>query len=103
MVHGIAHVTGGGLEENIARILPSEMSVKIDRSAWEIPEVFQWLQQLGEVDEAEMFRVFNMGIGMTLIVSSYYADSICRTIEHTGFSCRVIGSVTEGDGKVVVA
>ncbi len=76
VVHGIAHITGGGLFENLARILPVGVGVTIDRGSWTIPPVFNWLQQLGDVDADEMYRVFNMGVGLVLVVSPFYAESI---------------------------
>ena len=76
VVHGIAHITGGGLHENLARIVPEGVQVVIDRGSWPMPPVFTWLQRLGEVEQAEMDQVFNMGIGMVLVVSPFYADSI---------------------------
>jgi phosphoribosylformylglycinamidine cyclo-ligase len=100
VVHGIAHITGGGLHENVERILPDNVQVRIRKDAWTIPPVFAWLQQLGEVDEDEMFRVFNMGIGLTMIVSPYFADSICRMWQADGHDCVPIGHVAEGTGGV---
>jgi phosphoribosylformylglycinamidine cyclo-ligase len=73
IVHGIAHITGGGLIDNPPRILPEGCSLKIERN-WEIPPVFSWLQSVGKIPDAEMFRVFNMGIGLVLIVAEYYAE-----------------------------
>ncbi len=102
VVHGIAHITGGGLAENIERILPANVQIEIDASRWERPPIFDWLQKLGNVDIDEMFRVFNMGIGLALIVSPYYADSIRRMIEQHGFRTRLIGNATAGDKSVVV-
>lgn len=93
VVHGIAHITGGGLEENIERITPAGIEIDIDGKSWERPPVFQWLQKLGNVDTEEMYRVFNMGLGLALIVSPYYADSIQRTLEQNGHPSWVIGSV----------
>jgi len=93
VVHGIAHITGGGLAENMERILPPGISVEIDMKTWKVPPVFQWLQKLGNVDHDEMFRVFNMGIGLTLIVSSYYADSVVRMLNESGHESMVIGKV----------
>ncbi len=84
VVHGIAHITGGGLHENLARILPPGVGVTIDRGSWPVPPVFTWLQQLGEVDDAEMFRVFNMGIGLVLVVSPFYAESIQQQFAKSG-------------------
>ena len=96
VVHGIAHITGGGLEENVGRILPPGIQVNIDTNAWEIPPVFRWLQQAGGVDSAEMFRVFNMGIGLVLIVSPYYAEPIRRTLSQIGLANWIIGDVSTG-------
>ena len=84
VVHGIAHITGGGLHENLARILPPGVGVTIDRGSWPVPPVFTWLQQLGDVDDAEMYRVFNMGVGLVLVVSPYYAESIQQQLANCG-------------------
>lgn len=92
VVHGIAHITGGGLEENIERILPPGIGIEIENGSWPIPPVFEWLQKSGNVDTAEMFRVFNMGIGMALIVSPFYADRIRRSLDQIGLENWVIGS-----------
>ncbi|MDR0609623.1 MAG: phosphoribosylformylglycinamidine cyclo-ligase [Planctomycetaceae bacterium] len=79
-IHGIAHITGGGLKENVQRILPNGMKLQIN-PCWEIPPVFSWLQQLGNVDAHEMNRVFNMGIGLVLVVRSDLAETIQKSIE----------------------
>ncbi|GAB4148708.1 MAG: phosphoribosylformylglycinamidine cyclo-ligase [Planctomycetaceae bacterium] len=79
-VTGIAHITGGGLQENIDRVLPEGCRAKIDRSSWEVPAEFQWLQRLGDVETEEMFRVFNMGIGLVLVVRAETAEQIAATI-----------------------
>ncbi|MDG1875583.1 MAG: phosphoribosylformylglycinamidine cyclo-ligase [Mariniblastus sp.] len=100
VVHGIAHITGGGLEENIERITPEGMEIDIDANSWERPPVFDWLQKLGKVETEEMYRVFNMGLGLALIVSPYYADSICRMLEQHGHRSWVIGSVKSGTKRV---
>ncbi len=76
VVHGIAHITGGGLRENLERILPEGIQVVIERGSWPVPPVFTWLQRLGEVEQAEMDQVFNMGIGLVLVVAPFYAESI---------------------------
>ncbi len=93
VVHGLAHITGGGLEENLARILPPGCSVEIDPDSWPVPPVFRWLQQLGNVDDAEMRRVFNMGIGFAVVVSEYFAESIRRQLADQGLASWVIGQV----------
>jgi phosphoribosylformylglycinamidine cyclo-ligase len=102
VVHGIAHITGGGIEENIERIVPDGIQVEIDCQSWTKPPVFPWLQQMGNVETGEMYRVFNMGIGLALMVSPYYADNIRRMVEQAGFSCWVIGKVDNGSQKVVM-
>lgn len=93
VVHAIAHVTGGGLQENVERILPSSMDLKLDADSWERPPVFDWLQQLGDVDADEMARVFNMGIGLALIVSPYYATQVQKMFTDAGHSAWQIGEI----------
>jgi phosphoribosylformylglycinamidine cyclo-ligase len=102
VVHGIAHITGGGLEENIERITPEGMEIDIDGQAWERPPVFEWLQKLGKVETEEMFRVFNMGVGLAMIVSPYYAESIQRSLSKHGHENWVIGTVKSGEKRVTV-
>ncbi len=99
VVHGIAHITGGGLHENLARILPANIDGLITRDSWTIPPVFRWLQQLGDVDDAEMFRVFNMGIGLVMAVSDYYAESVQQQLSRQGFETWQIGRVVPGSGE----
>src|SRR5262249_7131720 len=100
VVRGLAHITGEGLEGNIPRVLPPGRRVVLRKGSWPIPPVFAWLQQLGGADESEMFRVFNMGIGFVLIVSSYYAESIQRQLEEDRVPTFVIGEVREGEPGV---
>ncbi|MCL2711465.1 MAG: phosphoribosylformylglycinamidine cyclo-ligase [Planctomycetaceae bacterium] len=90
---GIAHITGGGLVENVSRILPASMSLHVDR-CWEEPKVFAWLQTLGNVPDAEMDRVFNRGIGLVLVVRPEFADDVLSVISSaTGFGTWKVGSV----------
>lgn len=96
VVHGIAHITGGGLFENLERILPAGATAVIDRGSWPVPPVFTWLQRLGDVAEEEMQRVFNQGIGLVLVVRPYYADSIRAQFASFGFDCWTIGRIVEG-------
>jgi phosphoribosylformylglycinamidine cyclo-ligase len=106
VVHGIAHITGGGLEENVFRITPKGIKIEIDSAKWERPPIFDWLQKTGGVATDEMYRVFNMGIGIALIVSPYYADSICRTLTQFGHESWIIGNVSaseDGSKSVTVA
>ena len=100
VVHGIAHITGGGLFENLERILPDGVEVAIDRDSWDMPPVFDWLQQLGEIEEDEMRVVFNMGIGLVMIVSPYYADSIRSQLADSGLESWQIGRVRDGAKSV---
>ncbi|MFO0960474.1 MAG: phosphoribosylformylglycinamidine cyclo-ligase [Isosphaeraceae bacterium] len=100
IVHGIAHITGGGLIDNPPRILPEGLAIRLQRT-WDVPPVFTWLQRQGGVPDAEMFRVFNMGIGMVLIVAEYHAEAIARYIRRdAGVPAWVIGEVVEGDRTV---
>ncbi len=101
VVHGIAHVTGGGLHENLTRILPDGVQVVIQRGSWPVPPVFEWLQRLGEVEQAEMDRVFNMGLGMVLVVAPFYAESIRHQLKRSGLANWQIGRVQEGPRGVV--
>ena len=96
VVHGIAHITGGGLCENLERILPEAVQAVIDRGSWPVPPVFAWLERLGQVEQAEMDRVFNMGVGLVLVVSPYYAQSIRHRLKRSGLQSWQIGHVQEG-------
>jgi phosphoribosylformylglycinamidine cyclo-ligase len=97
VVRGLAHVTGEGLEGNVPRVLPPGRRVFLRKGSWPIPPVFTWLQRLGNVEEAEMYRVFNMGIGFVFIVSPYYAESIQRQLQEDRVPTFEIGEVREGE------
>lgn len=101
VVHGIAHVTGGGIRENLVRILPSSARVILQPGSWTVPRVFPWLQSLGDVDADEMERVFNLGIGLILVVSEHFADSIRHQLRDCGLESWPIGVVTQGTREVV--
>jgi phosphoribosylformylglycinamidine cyclo-ligase len=98
VVHGIAHITGGGLHENLGRILPPSVDAVIQCGSWPIPPVFSWLQRLGEVEDTEMFQVFNMGVGLVLVVSEYYSESIQQQLATFGLQSWQIGQIVEGQG-----
>jgi len=100
VVHGIAHITGGGLQENLARILPAGVGAAIRRGSWPVPPVFRWLQSLGEVEDEEMARVFNMGVGLALVVSPYYAESIQQQLASAGIMSWLIGDTLAGESIV---
>ena len=100
-VHGIAHITGGGLIDNPPRILPEGCSIRLSRGSWTVPPVFPWLMKLGQVDPEEMDRVFNMGIGLVLIVAEYYAEAIVRHLkQEASIPSWIIGEVVPGDRSV---
>ena len=101
VVHGIAHITGGGLHENLERILPEGIQAVIERGSWTVPAVFPWLQRLGEIEADEMDRVFNMGVGLVLIVSPHYAESIRHQLADTGMESWQIGRVVAGERSVI--
>jgi len=100
VVHGICHVTGGGIQGNLERIIPQGVRAHLDRRSWPIPPVFQWLQGLGSVDDDEMDRVFNMGIGLVMVVSPYYENSIRRTLEDFGLQSWTLGDIRAGEQGV---
>jgi len=99
LIKGLAHITGGGFVENIPRILPTGVSVEINRSSWTVPPIFSLMQRLGNVSDQEMFRTFNMGIGMVIVVSP--ADAGAMTTEFV--RSNVIGRIVEGDNGVVIS
>jgi phosphoribosylformylglycinamidine cyclo-ligase len=101
VVHGIAHITGGGLRENLERIMPEGSRAIINRASWPKPPEFGWLQRLGEIEEDEMDRVFNMGIGLVLVVAPYYADSIREQLTDAQLDNFSIGHVAAGPRGVV--
>ena len=98
LIKGLAHITGGGFLENIPRILPDNVSVEINRGTWPEPPVFGVMRRLGNVSDQEMFRTFNMGIGMVLICAESEKDHIKSQISES----REIGRVTPGDGAVSI-
>lgn len=99
VVHGIAHITGGGLLENTERILPPGIDLVFERSSWAVPAVFPWLQQLGQIEADEMAHVFNMGIGLTFIVNPFYANTIREIAAKLGFQSWIIGRAAPGTGR----
>jgi phosphoribosylformylglycinamidine cyclo-ligase len=97
-VRGMAHITGGGLPENLPRILPPGLGVQLDKSAWAVPPIFSLIQKRGAVPEAEMYRTFNMGIGFVCLVSPEAAEKACASLEEAGEQPVIIGQVTHGAG-----
>jgi len=102
IVHGMAHITGGGLVGNIPRVLAKNCDATIKKSNWPKHKIFTFLQKTGPVEEEEMFRVFNMGIGFVLIVAEDFAESITKKLTKYGERVYKIGRITTGTGKVVL-
>jgi phosphoribosylformylglycinamidine cyclo-ligase len=92
-VKGMAHITGGGLVENVPRVLPETVKAAILRSSWPMPDLFRWLQREGGVAEAEMLRVFNCGIGMVVVVAPEHADAAVRALSGAGETAYRIGRI----------
>lgn len=102
VIKGLAHITGGGFIDNIPRVLPRNCDVVIRKNLWEMPPIFQLIVEDGGVDERELYQVFNMGIGMVVVVSAAKADAVLRFIAAQGQRAWVIGEVTKGAGEARV-
>ena len=102
-IHGIAHITGGGFYENIKRVIPSNLDAVIGKGSWQIPHIFKVLQEMGNISRIEMFRVFNMGIGMALIASPDDFYDISSIASETGEDIYKIGRIASGSGNVIIA
>ena len=106
LVKGMAHITGGGLTENIPRVLPDDVTAAIDRKSWQAPIVFTWLQQHGQVDAQEMARTFNCGIGMVVIVAAEHAEAAEKFLRDAGEIVFMIGAIRargEGEKQTIVS
>lgn len=103
-VKAVSHITGGGLQENLPRVMPSHCKAVVDTNAWEIPKVFKWLQQEGNVDRLEMYRTFNCGIGMILVLPAEEAEQAQELLEALGETVYRVGEIAarEGDEEQVV-
>jgi phosphoribosylformylglycinamidine cyclo-ligase len=101
-VRGLAHITGGGLTDNVPRILPPGVDARFDRGTWTVPALFRVLQREGGVEQAEMFRAFNMGVGMVAVVGAEDADAAVRDLRAAGEQAWIAGEVVPGDSKVVL-
>ncbi len=104
-IHAISHITGGGFWENIPRVLPKETKAVIDGSSWQWPEVFQWLQEKGNVETFEMYRTFNCGVGLIIALPEEQAEAAVNLLTEQGENAWVIGSVAqaaEGDKQVEI-
>ena len=97
IIKGMAHITGGGLLENIPRILPEGCSVQLEKVRWKVPKIFEIVQELGGVEDGEMFHVFNMGIGMIMIVPKSDAEVVLRDLKNLKEQARIIGEIVKGN------
>jgi phosphoribosylformylglycinamidine cyclo-ligase len=97
-VHALAHITGGGLTENLPRVLPEGLGAEIDLGAWDLPGVFQWLRTEGGIAEAEMLKTFNCGIGMVAVVAADRASALAALLREAGETVHHLGHVTAGQG-----
>jgi len=102
VVHAMAHITGSGIAGNVPRVLPKDCNAVIKKSAWPRPKIFNFLQKAGPVEEDEMFRVFNMGIGYVVVVAEDFADAVAAKLIQSGEKVNNIGRITRGTGQVVL-
>jgi len=100
LIKGLAHITGGGFEGNIPRILPGGLAAHIRKNSWDVPAIFKLIQQRGNVDEAEMYRVFNMGIGMAIVCSPGDVTQLTKQLPEAKIIGKVVGQV--GKARVVI-
>ena len=101
-VHAISHITGGGLLENIPRVLPEHLAAKLDPASWTQPEIFQWLQDQGNIATSEMYRVLNCGVGMVVVISRESSNEAINHLNSFGENAWLIGEVVQFDGEQVV-
>lgn len=101
-VHAIAHITGGGLTENIPRVMPQNTVATLDLSSWTMPGIFNWLQTNGNVSHSEMRKTFNCGVGMVLVTDPTQAQAIINTLERAGEKAWIAGAIAEASGEPVV-
>jgi len=101
-VHGLAHITGGGLTDNIPRVLPAGLEAVLERRRWGVDPVFDWLQRTANIDAAQMYRTFNCGLGMVVIVPAAHAAAAAELLTKHGESAHIVGEVRSGDRGVVI-
>jgi phosphoribosylformylglycinamidine cyclo-ligase len=98
VVHGISHITGGGISGNVPRMLPEGLCARLDTASWEVPPELQLLVEAGKLSRSDAYSVFNMGLGLVLAVEAKAADRVLEAIQAAGGSPRVVGEVIEGEG-----
>ena len=100
LIHGLAHITGGGICENLNRILPEECDAEIDLNNYEVLDVFKVLRKYGDVDDTDMLRTFNLGVGMALVTSKENESIVMNHLTSMGVKCYKIGKIVPGTKKV---
>lgn len=101
-IYGVAHITGGGLQDNLPRVLPSDAQAVVDRNSWTPLPIFKLIQAAGNIDDADMFRTFNMGIGMVLVVDSEIAPAVVQRLNQAGEAAAIIGQIQDGPNDVQI-
>jgi len=100
MLKGMAHITGGGITDNLPRVLPEGCEARVRLGSWDVPALFAWLQRCGGVPDSDMLRTFNMGIGLILVVSAADADRVLARLRSAGESPVLIGDIVPGSPGV---
>ena len=101
-VNAISHITGGGLLENIPRVIPSNLAARLDTSSWTMPDIFKWLQTEGNIDSKEMYRVLNCGIGMVVVTSKNSSQAVIDCLKDSGENAWLVGEIVNSTGNQVV-
>ena len=101
-VNAISHITGGGLLENIPRVLPNNLAARLDSSSWTMPDIFKWLQTEGNIDSKEMYRVLNCGIGMVVVTSKNSSQAVIDCLKDSGENAWLVGEIVNSTGNQVV-
>ena len=101
-IHGFCHITGGGLTENLPRVFPEHVAASVARDSWQMPAIFSWAQQVGNISDAEMLRTFNCGIGGVLIVAASAQEAVCATLRAEGEAPVVIGTLVDRSTEAVL-
>ncbi|MBA3579918.1 MAG: phosphoribosylformylglycinamidine cyclo-ligase [Gemmatimonadaceae bacterium] len=102
-VHAMAHITGGGIPGNLDRVLPDGMDAVVDARSWQVPDVFETIARAGAIDRQEMFRTFNMGVGMMVVAGASDADAIIAAAAGEGMDAWIAGEIRAGSGRVVLS
>lgn len=100
-LHAMAHITGGGLTENLPRVLPNDLTAEINTQSWQMPAVFQWLQQQGNIDTQEMYRTFNCGVGYVIVVAKENAEKALELLQQVGESAWILGNIVHRQTNAV--